>query len=212
MPDHPISPLSPHPVALAPLALIVVIACGAIGGASFAPDIAILRHFVDWRAAHPGGTQVLVALTQLGNAAVLLPVTLLGIAWAVWRKRALALPMALTVIGGRLTVELIKTIVARPRPSLDAHPVEVHTLSFPSGHAANSMIILLSLALWLTPARWRPATVAAAIATSLIIGATRPMLGVHYPSDVVAGWSFGLGWVLIFWTLSRRHGRGESAG
>ena len=81
----------------------------------------------------------------------------------------------------------------------------VKTSSFPSGHAANSMIFYLALALVLTAGtRWhRPAAVAALL-LSLLIGTSRVMLGVHWPSDVVGGWAFGLLWVLLTLRLAGR--------
>ncbi len=83
--------------------------------------------------------------------------------------------------------------------------VEVHYQSFPSGHAANSMIAYLAIA-WLAfddpvHRRW---AVAAALLLSFLIGLSRPMLGVHWPSDVIAGWAFGLFWTLLVVGLSSR--------
>ena len=72
------------------------------------------------------------------------------------------------------------------------------------------MLTLLALVLWLSPPRFRVAAVAAAVVASLAIGATRPILGVHWPTDVIGGWSFGVAWVLLFWTISERVGRGSA--
>ena len=76
--------------------------------------------------------------------------------------------------------------------------VDVSSLSFPSGHAGNSMIVYLSVALLLfdDPRRRRIAA-ACAIILSLLIGLSRPAVGVHWPSDVVGGWAFGLLWVML---------------
>jgi len=72
------------------------------------------------------------------------------------------------------------------------------TNSFPSGHSAGSMIFFLTLALLLFHrGRWRHLAVAAAVAASLLVGISRVMLGVHWPSDVVGGWAFGALWVLF---------------
>jgi membrane-associated phospholipid phosphatase len=193
------------------LSLLLFVLCGLIGGASFVPDVAVIRHFVTWRSMHLSELPWLIAFTQLGSAAVLLPVTLIGVVIAGLLDRRRVWPLALTIIGGRLTIELIKVIVARPRPSLDAHPVAVFSKSFPSAHAGDSMLTLLALALWLSPPKWRALAVAAAVATSLAIGSSRPMLGVHWPSDVVGGWSFGLGWTSLLWAISRAYGRGGAA-
>jgi undecaprenyl-diphosphatase len=108
-------------------------------------------------------------------------------------------------ISGSWAVGLIKTLVGRPRPALIDHLVEVWSASFPSGHAANSAIIYLTIALLLMQivesrsARWYLVGVAAALVT--LIGVSRVYLGVHWPSDVLAGWSFGTLWSLAWWSL-----------
>ena len=81
----------------------------------------------------------------------------------------------------------------------------VKTSSFPSGHATSSMIFYLTLALALTSEmRWRGLAVAGAILLSFLIGISRVMLGVHWPSDVVGGWAFGMLWVLLTLRLAER--------
>ena len=203
-------PSSVATIFIVPAAAALFVACGLIGGAAFWLDVSVIRHFIPWRAAHSESVGALIAFTHLGGVEVLLPLTLVGIVAAGLRARRLVWPLALTIIGGRLMVELLKVIVGRPRPGLDAHPVPVFSQSFPSAHAANSMLVMLALALWLSPPRWRLVAVTAAIITSLAIGASRPILGVHWPSDVIGGWSFGLAWVLTFWSISQRHGRGST--
>ena len=77
------------------------------------------------------------------------------------------------------------------------------TSSFPSGHATSSMIFYLTLALALTAGtRWQRVAAAGAILLSLLVGTSRVMLGVHWPSDVIGGWAFGMLWVLL--TLQAR--------
>ena len=83
--------------------------------------------------------------------------------------------------------------------------VAVKTSSFPSGHAASSMIFYLAIAIVLTAGtRWQRAAVAGAICFSLLIGLSRVMLGVHWPSDVIGGWAFGMLWVLLTLRLAER--------
>ena len=105
------------------------------------------------------------------------------------------------MLGGRLMVELLKQSVGRLRPDLEMHAVTVQSLSFPSGHAANSMIAFVAIALFCAPARRRGSALTLAIAASLAVGATRPLLGVHWPSDVLAGWIFGLAWAIGWWRI-----------
>jgi undecaprenyl-diphosphatase len=83
--------------------------------------------------------------------------------------------------------------------------VIVKTSSFPSGHATSSMIFYLTMALALTVGtRWHRTAAAGAILLSLLIGTSRVMLGVHWPSDVVGGWAFGMLWVLLTLRLAGR--------
>ncbi|HEY8434743.1 MAG TPA: phosphatase PAP2 family protein [Sphingomicrobium sp.] len=155
-----------------------------------------------YAAGHP--TLVLLAriFTFLGE-----PTVLIGAGFAValwlWREHRgrFALALLLVVLLGRGLSEVQKLWIARARPTLEPHLVVVKTSSFPSGHATSSMIFYLTLALALAPPGWRRAAAAGAILLSLLVGLSRVMLGVHWPSDVVGGWSFGLLWVLI--TLRR---------
>jgi undecaprenyl-diphosphatase len=103
----------------------------------------------------------------------------------------------MVILVGRGLSEVQKYWIARARPALEPHLVVVKTSSFPSGHATSSMIFYLTLAIALTPPAWRRAAAACAILLSLLVGSSRLMLGVHWPSDVIGGWSFGLLWVLM---------------
>jgi undecaprenyl-diphosphatase len=146
------------------------------------------------------------ALTLFGEPTVLIGAGLLCALWFWWDGRArLALMLVLIVIVGRGLGEAQKYWIARVRPDVEPHLVIVKTSSFPSGHAASSMIFYLTLALALTArTRWHRAAAAGAICLSLLIGISRVMLGVHWPSDVVGGWAFGTLWVLLTLRLAER--------
>jgi undecaprenyl-diphosphatase len=117
-----------------------------------------------------------------------------------WRR---ALALAAIVVTQRFVVEALKLAFDRARPDPAGHLVGVNSLSFPSGHAANGMVIGLGLALLLPmSARARPAAVAAGLLFALAIGGTRLVLGVHWPSDVVGGWSLGALWTLLLVRLA----------
>ena len=155
-----------------------------------------------YEALYAGGRPVLIAaariFTFLGEPTVLVGAGFLaaGLLWYRGRGR-FAIGLLLVILVGRGLSEAQKYSIARARPMLEPHLVIVKTWSFPSGHATSSMIFYLTLALALTPADWRRLAAAGAVSLSLLIGASRVMLGVHWPSDVIGGWSFGLLWVLV---------------
>jgi len=143
-------------------------------------------------------------LTELGGGGVLLAATGFGAGMLLYRRdwRG-ALLLAAITLSGRLLVELQKGWSARLRPDPQGHLVPVETFAFPSGHAANATLVWLCLAL-LVPRgdRTRALAVWAAVWLALAVGASRVMLGVHWPSDVIGGWAFGLFWALALLRLS----------
>jgi undecaprenyl-diphosphatase len=153
-------------------------------------------------ALYAGGNPPLILIarifTALGEPTVLVGAGFLIAAWLWHRGRGrFALGLLLVILVGRGVSEVEKYWIARARPALEPHLVVVKTSSFPSGHATSSMIFYLTLALSLVPAPWRRLAAASAVLLSLLVGISRVMLGVHWPSDVVGGWSFGLLWVLV---------------
>jgi undecaprenyl-diphosphatase len=145
-------------------------------------------------------------LTLFGEPTLLVTAGFVVAGWLWWRKRArLAMALLLVILVGRGLGEAQKYWIARVRPELEPHLVVVKTSSFPSGHATSSMIFYLTLALALTAGtRWNRAAAAGAILLSLLIGTSRVMLGVHWPSDVIGGWAFGMLWVLLTLRLAER--------
>jgi len=156
--------------------------------------------------------------TALGKPTVLIGAGMAIALW-LWSRGHRHLPIVLTaiVLTGRALSEAQKYWIARVRPDLEPHLVVVKTSSFPSGHATSSMIFYLTLAFALTSGmRRRWPAVAGAVLLSLLIGISRVMLGVHWPSDVVGGWAFGMLWVLLTLRLAERfitpYGRPEEKG
>ncbi len=126
-----------------------------------------------------------------------------------------ALIVALGLLGGALMADLIKLLVARPRPPVE-HLQAVSGYSFPSGHATQAAAFWVSLLLAVCPLVSRPAVLgllASACALILLaVCASRVILGVHYPSDVLAGTLLGGGWAVYLWRCARetaphRHAR-----
>lgn len=113
----------------------------------------------------------------------------------------------LASVGGWLLNDLLKEVFARPRPEVVPHLRQVMSLSFPSGHALTSAAVFLTLgALLMRVAQDRLVKfycMFIAMLATLLVGATRVYLGVHYPTDVLAGWLIGMSWALFCWLLER---------
>lgn len=154
----------------------------------------------------PALTSAARVLTFFGEPKILIGAGFVCGLWLWWAgRRHLALTVTFIVLIGRVLSVAQKYWIARVRPDIEPHLVVVKTSSFPSGHATSSMIFYLSLALALTAkTRWHRAAAAGAIILSVLIGLSRVMLGVHWPSDVIGGWAFGMLWVLLTLRLAQR--------
>jgi undecaprenyl-diphosphatase len=110
-------------------------------------------------------------------------------------------------VGGWILNDLLKLAFGRPRPDIVPHLREVLTLSFPSGHAMTSAVVFLTLGALLMRLPTRTVTriycIGAAMLATALVGLSRVYLGVHYPSDVLAGWLIGLSWALLCWLVER---------
>jgi undecaprenyl-diphosphatase len=191
----------PRSTLFALAAFLLLIPLGLWGGPTQPLEVGAVRGMVAWRAVQPGLTDALALLTMFGNAIVLVPVALAAALALMRSSRLDAAFLLLTVLSGRLVVELLKWSTDRDRPFLAEGPVDVFNQSFPSGHAANSMLTLLALALYAAPPEWRRPALAIGVLLSLLIGMTRPLLGVHWPSDVLAGWLQGAAWTWLWWRV-----------
>ncbi len=155
----------------------------------------------------------MVDITSLGGVAVLTLLTILagGFLFAT-RKPALAVFVLVAVSGGALASTVLKSLFLRARPDIVQHLVQVDSASFPSGHAMNSAIVYLTLgALLARSLKDRGARVyllMTSIVLTVLIGFSRVYLGVHWPTDVVAGWAVGAAWAtmcsLVAQVLQRR--------
>jgi undecaprenyl-diphosphatase len=157
-------------------------------------------------------------LTALGGVAVLLLLTV-GVAGGLYLQRQVhAALLVLGATGGGVLLGLAaKALVARPRPQLVPHLSYVTTASFPSGHSMLSAVVYLTLGALLArlTGRWRYRlfVLGYALLLTFLVGVSRVYLGVHYPTDVLAGWSLGLAWATVCSLLARwlqRRGQVES--
>ena len=125
--------------------------------------------------------------------------------------------MFLSIVSGSLVSHGLKLVYDRARPDLVEHLVTIHTASFPSGHATMSTVVYLTLASLIVRLvedwRVRIYVMSVAIATAVLIGVSRVYLGVHWPTDVMAGWAIGAAWASLSWlvvsVLRRLRGKGN---
>ncbi|TPP06591.1 phosphatase PAP2 family protein [Rhizobium glycinendophyticum] len=153
-------------------------------------------------------TKMMVDITALGGVTVLtLLVTLVVVYLALRRKFRTAIFVTASILGGWGLSSAMKIGIARPRPEVVQHLVEVTDMSFPSGHAMLSAITYLTLGAMLSRIEEQPALryffPIVAVLLTLLIGLSRIYLGVHYPTDVVGGWAAGMVWACGSWFAAR---------
>lgn len=147
-------------------------------------------------------------LTALGGVAVITLLILCAVIYLILEKRyRIALFALLSVAGGLLVSTLLKNLFDRPRPDLISHDSLVYTASFPSGHSMMAAVVYLTLAVLLMQAqrRWRTKSflLTAALLLTALVGVSRVYLGVHWPTDVLAGWTAGAAWAALCWLAAR---------
>jgi undecaprenyl-diphosphatase len=213
------------PRALVPIILIAAAAWAFIAildevseGDTRAIDTAIILSFrVPGDPADPIGPSWLEEsvrdVTALGSAptlviAVLAVAGFLALAKA-WRVAIFTL---LACGGGLALSSLLKYTIDRPRPELVPHGNQIYTSSFPSGPSMMSAVVYLTLAALvarvLEKKRLKGYTLGVAVMLTLLVGVSRIYLGVHWPSDVLAGWAAGAAWALGCWLVARWVGLG----
>lgn len=206
-------------LATVPVLLVGVLASGAYAFLAIADEVAeneiagfdrrlllLFRNPAD--IADPIGPawveQTVLEITTLGGYPVL--VTLVGAVIGfllVSRTFGTALFAFASIVSGTLASHLLKLVYDRPRPDIVDHLVQTHTASFPSGHATMSAVVYLTLAALVVrlvdSLAVRVYVVCAAVALTVMVGLSRVYLGVHWPSDVAAGWALGAAWASLSW-------------
>lgn len=142
--------------------------------------------------------------TALGSITVLATVaTAVGFYLVMLRRWVSFTLVALSLGGGLVAMPLLKSNYDRPRPDLAPHGVEVYTQSFPSGHAMLAAAVYLTLGAMVAQSQPRHRlaayVISMAILLTILIGLSRVFLAVHWPSDVLGGWSIGAAWALLCW-------------
>jgi undecaprenyl-diphosphatase len=198
----------------AALWLFVNIASEVVEGDTAAWDRALLlalRNAADPRL--PWGPRWVQELardfTALGGVAVLSVITAISVGY-LWldRKRHAAIAIVVAVVGGQLVSTALKLGFDRARPDLVPHGSFVYTASFPSGHSMMAAVTYLTLGAMLArvhaSVRIKIYLLSIACLLTFVVGASRVYLGVHWPSDVLAGWTLGAAWAFGCAIVMRR--------
>ena len=147
-------------------------------------------------------------ITALGGFTVLGLVTVAALAaLIVYRRWWQAIVFGTAAVGAQLLAETIKNVVGRPRPTFVARYDLIASSSFPSGHSMMAPAIYFTLAAIVTAGELRPAArgllMVGSVALVAAIGVSRVYLGVHWPTDVLAGWALGSAVALVAWLALR---------
>jgi undecaprenyl-diphosphatase len=157
-------------------------------------------------------------VTALGGIAALALLTAFVVGYLIMVRNYPAMWLVLSAtVGGLILSSVLKTVIDRPRPDLGAQLSHVYTQSFPSGHSMMSAVVYLTLGALL--ARLVQSRVlkfyfvGAALIVTFLVGISRVYMGVHWPTDVLAGWTAGLVWAILCWLVAtwlQRHGALET--
>lgn len=163
---------------------------------------------IDRPTGPPWLEEVFRDLTAAGGIAVLTLTTLaVAIFFILQRKLASTIFLLASVGGGLLISSVAKEFFDRPRPDLVPHGSFVHTASFPSGHSMMAAVVYLTLgvlvARTLPQRRLKIFVLSLAAMTTILVGISRVYLGVHWPTDVLAGWLAGAGWATVCMLVAR---------
>ena len=171
---------------------------------SFAFDKTILLDI--HKLANPVLDRLMLSITQLGNPQVAVPITVVVFGFLWWqRDRLEAKIFALNAFGGAVLSTVLKLTFVKPRPQLWPQLITESTFSFPSGHALGSMVLygfLAYLFATLYP-RYDRAFYSIAVVLIIAIGFSRLYLGVHWPTDILAGYGIGFLWITVCISLLR---------
>jgi membrane-associated phospholipid phosphatase len=141
----------------------------------------------------------LANLTDLVPLAVAAALVAVGLAW---RRQWRALAAGSIVVGVVWALNpVLKDLIERGRPDLWPHPMTVSEYSFPSGHAANTAAFAAALAMIAWSSRLRTAIVVAGVVVVVLVASGQLALGLHYPSDILAGWLWAGAWAALVWSV-----------
>lgn len=145
-------------------------------------------------------------ITALGGSTVLAPLVIAIAGFLLLRRAAgMALVVTVATVGAALLGWALKGAFDRPRPDLVPHVTEASLAAFPSGHALSSIAVYLTLAALLAAVQTSTIIKAYLLSWSIVlalaVGVSRVYLGVHWPTDVAAGWAIGAAWACAWWLV-----------
>jgi undecaprenyl-diphosphatase len=181
-------------------------------GDTHAIDDAVMRAAHALRVEHPWIAPAMRDVSALGGRTVLTLAVVIGAGYLLLvGRRTTALLVALSSGAGALLVTVFKDAFGRARPDPQLAELVVSGLSFPSGHASMSAAIYLTFGALLAATRPRRRErlylLGAAAAVAALVGVSRVLLGVHWPTDVLGGWAFGSAWAIGWLLVARRIAR-----
>lgn len=153
-------------------------------------------------------TEAMRDITALGGVTVIVLFTVLVCGFLLLAGKTRAFSFVIVAVGGGTLLSFgLKRLFARPRPGLVPHLSDVITSSFPSGHSTLSAVVYLTLAALLArlveSRRQKLYLLGTALLLTFLVGVSRVVMGVHYPTDVLAGWMVGLAWSMACWSVMR---------
>ena len=185
--------------------LVVLTALLGIGVRVWAPgfDLQTLQAIADHRNATL--TTIAGIVTDAGSFALLAPLSIAFLLLRRWKRPSDDIALLVTAAGSAVLPSVVKLIVARPRPTLE-HLSHLTTLSFPSEHTTQAAAVYLTIAIMLSKGLnrgWRELVIVVAVLIALAVAWSRVYLGVHYPTDVIAGLLLGWSWALLVFHWAR---------
>lgn len=182
--------------------MVWLVHSGRIAGLD-AAGLRLFRHGGDLSLiGNPALAEAVRDVTALGGTTLRVLFSLAAVVALLFlRMRRKAVLLIATLLTGLAVESAIKLLVGRPRPTLVPHLTDAGGMSFPSGHSFNSALGLIAVALAFATfsgrRRVRWTLIGSAMVLSALVAFSRVLLGVHYPSDVIAGWLGGAGWAFL---------------
>ena len=185
--------------------VFAILGSEVLEGETRAFDLHILKAAKSLRDASPALAESMRDVTALGSVAVLVAISLFVACYLLQlSNRRMALLVVAAALSGSLAVTLLKAGFGRLRPDPGLAHLVVSGAAFPSAHASMSAVVYLTIAALIASLRSsraeRVLILTTAALLSLLVGISRIILGVHWPTDVIAGWTFGTAWALL-WVL-----------